>query len=249
MQRYFIEIAYAGKNYHGWQRQPDAVSIQQVLEERMSLLLRENIRLTAAGRTDAGVHALQSFAHFDVENEPDIPVFLQRINDFLPKDIVIKNMFPVKPGAHARYDAVSRSYVYKISLNKNPFLQDFAWEFRRPLDMEKMNTAAAILLEYTDFEAFSKVKTDVKTFICHIKEAYWKREGDLLLFRITADRFLRNMVRAIVGTLTDVGLGKIPPGALHGIIESKNRGKAGSSAPAHGLFLEKVVYPDDIFIK
>ncbi len=247
MKRYFLELAYHGKNYHGWQRQPNAVSIQQTLEERMSLLLREEISLTTAGRTDAGVHALQTFVHFDVQNPPVNPDdFVHRLNAFLPPDIAVKAMFSVPDNAHARYDARLRSYIYQITTKKNPFLTDFAWRYENRLDLDAMNQAAAVLPEYEDFTSFSKVKTDVKHFLCDVREAYWEKKGDLLIFHISANRFLRNMVRSIVGTLVEVGQGKRKPEDMHEIIQGKNRNLAGPSAPAKGLFLEKVIYKPEI---
>ncbi len=246
MPRYFMELAYAGKNYHGWQRQPRAVSVQQTVEERLSLLLRENIELTTAGRTDAGVHAMQTFAHFDVEAPFDTDYMKQRLNAFLPKDIAVKRFIPVPENAHARYDAVERTYLYKIVQTKNPMMWDWAWELFEPLDLHAMNEAAAILLEYEDFQAFSKVKTDVKTFVCDIRSARWYRKGDLVVFKISANRFLRNMVRAIVGTLADIGRGKMSPEDLHAVIQSKDRRRAGASAPAQGLYLAGVKYKPGI---
>jgi len=247
MKRYFLELAYHGGNYHGWQRQPGAISIQETIEERMRLLLREPVELTVAGRTDAGVHALRTFAHFDTESPLDTAWLQKRLNAFLPKDIAVKNVYPVRSGAHARYDAVSRTYRYVIVPRKDPFMWDRAWLHYEPLNVECMQRAADILLQYDDFESFSKVKTDVKTFICHIKEARWTRTEDRLEFVITANRFLRNMVRAIVGTLVEIGQGKYPPEKMHDIIRAKDRRAAGPSAPAQGLYLENVVYPPDIF--
>jgi len=248
MNRYFLELAYYGRNYHGWQRQPKAVSIQETIEERMGLLLGLPVELTVAGRTDAGVHAKQTFAHFDVPAPLDIEWFQRRLNAFLPKDIAVNAIHPVLPTAHARYDARSRTYRYIIVTRKDPFMWDRAWYVREKLDVEKMQQAADILLEYEDFESFSKVKTDVKTFLCDIKEARWEVKDHRLEFVITANRFLRNMVRAIVGTLVDIGTGKYPPEKMHEIIQAKDRRVAGPSAPGKGLYLEKVVYPEQIFI-
>ncbi len=249
MKRYFLELSYSGKNYHGWQRQPQAVSIQQTIEDRMRLLLREPVELTVAGRTDAGVHAKQTFAHFDVNNEVDIDWLSKRLNAFLPKDIAIENIHPVKEKAHARYDALRRTYRYIIVNKKDPFMWDWAWLYYEPLDIKAMQKASDILLAYEDFESFSKVKTDVKTFICRIDEARWETDTYRLEFVITANRFLRNMVRAIVGTLVEIGSGKYPPETMHRIIQAKNRNAAGPSAPPQGLYLETVSYPPDIFLK
>lgn len=244
--RYFVELAYNGKPYHGWQNQPNAISVQQVLEHALSTLVSDTISITGAGRTDAGVHASQMFAHFDTETVFSEENLVYRLNAFLPPDISIYSIFKVKPDAHARFDAISRSYRYQISLEKNPFAIDFAYFFRANLDVEAMNKACDILFEYKDFQCFSKSNTDVKTYICTISKAHWKQEGTELHFEITADRFLRNMVRAIVGTMIEVGLGKISVSDVHEIIKSKDRGKAGYSVPAHGLYLTKIEYPKEI---
>ena len=245
--RYFIDLAYNGKNYHGWQIQPTAISVQEVLERTLSILLREEIKVTGAGRTDAGVHAKQLVAHFDTINaikNKEETIF--RLNSFLPKDIAVNDIFNVHKGAHARFDAIEREYQYVISMCKNPFDQEFSYHVHQKPNVELMNKAAASLLEYTDFQCFSKSKTDVKTYYCTIKKASWEDKGQKLIFTISADRFLRNMVRAIVGTLLDIGYGKIPLEDIHEIIKSKDRGNAGASVPANGLYLAKVLYPDPI---
>ncbi|WP_417800527.1 tRNA pseudouridine(38-40) synthase TruA [Tenacibaculum sp.] len=240
--RYFIELAYNGKNYHGWQIQPHAISVQEKINKAISTILREEINIVGAGRTDAGVHAAQMFAHFDVA----VPLndnFTYKLNAILPDDIVIFKTHLVPNDAHARFDAFSRSYEYKIWLGRNPFLLDTSWQLhRQQLNIELMNKAAAILYDYEDFECFSKVKTDVLTFNCTVTNAEWIKNGSELTFHISANRFLRNMVRAIVGTLIDVGLEKITVEDFKKIIESKNRSKAGVSVPAKGLFLTKVIY-------
>jgi tRNA pseudouridine38-40 synthase len=245
--RYFIEIAYNGKNYFGWQRQPEQISVQQVLEETLSTLLREEIKLTGAGRTDAGVHAKQLFAHFDFEEIDNKEELLFRINSFLPKDILVKNIFKVREEAHARFDAIEREYEYSISLEKNPFLQDFAFQINNKPDVDLMNQAAEMLLSHKDFQCFSRSKTDVKTYNCIIVKAHWEAKNNTLIFTIAADRFLRNMVRAIVGTLLDVGYGKTSLEEFKAILQSKSREDAGASAPAHGLYLTKVIYPENFF--
>lgn len=199
-----------------------------------------------AGRTDAGVHASQMYAHFDMDDAFDIEVLLFKINWFLPKDIAIHRIFRVIDKAHARFHALSRTYQYRVSNIKNVFTYDFAYKIYLPLDIEKMNKACAILLQYNDFQCFSKIKTDVKTYKCDIKEAYWTSNETELTFVITADRFLRNMVRAIVGTLVNIGLGKMEVERLHDIIKSKDRNEAGYSVPAHGLYLTDIQYPDTI---
>ncbi len=247
--RYFIEIAYNGKNYHGWQIQPDAITVQEVVEKCFSTLLRKPIQVTGAGRTDAGVHAKQLVAHVDIEMVNDLQDFVYRLNSFLPKDIAINNIFPVKEQAHARFDAVLREYQYVISLHKNPFLQDFSYQLHNKPNVKKMNEAARMLLNFSDFQCFSRSNTDVKTYICKVQNAVWEeKEDNMLVFTITADRFLRNMVRAIVGTLLDVGYNKITTEDFKTILNSKDRTKAGASAPAHGLYLTKVKYPKNIFI-
>lgn len=246
--RYFIEIAYNGKNYFGWQRQPKQMSVQQVIEESLSTLLREDIKITGAGRTDAGVHAKQLFAHFDFEAINNTKALVFRINSFLPKDISVVNIFQVKDNAHARFDAVAREYEYVISLRKDPFSQDFAYQLNKIPDVDLMNKTAELLFNHIDFQCFSRSKTDVKTYNCVISKARWELIDNKLTFTISADRFLRNMVRAIVGTLLDVGFGKTSAEDFQAILNSKNRSKAGASAPAHGLYLTKVKYPEEIFL-
>ncbi len=244
--RYFIELAYNGKNYHGWQNQPDAITVQEVLEHALSTLLREKIQVMGAGRTDAGVHAKQLFAHFDRVTIDSISDLIFKLNSFLPKDISIQNIISVKDDAHARFDALEREYEYLISLQKNPFSDDFSHLIHHQPNIDLMNEAANVLLSYKDFQCFSRSNTDVKTYNCDVKEAYWKVENSQLIFTIKADRFLRNMVRAIVGTLLDVGFEKTSISQFHEILKSKDRSKAGSSAPAKGLYLTKVVYPERI---
>jgi tRNA pseudouridine38-40 synthase len=244
--RYFIELSYNGKAYHGWQNQPNAISVQQVLEEAFSVLLQTKIEIVGAGRTDTGVHASQMFAHFDVEFEIDISNLAFKLNSFLPNDISIHDIFKVKDDAHARFDAISRTYHYKILTTKNVFNMDFAYQFQVPLDVKKMNDACNILLQYKDFQCFSKSNTDVKTYYCTIEKAEWIEEQNDLIFIISADRFLRNMVRAIVGTMINIGLGKIQVKDLISIIESKNRSEAGYSVPAHGLYLTQITYPESL---
>ncbi|WP_299124663.1 tRNA pseudouridine(38-40) synthase TruA [uncultured Tenacibaculum sp.] len=240
--RYFIELAYNGKSYHGWQVQPDAITVQEKINKAISTVLREEISIVGAGRTDAGVHASQMYAHFDTDKKLD-DNFAFRLNSILPDDIVIFNTKLVHNEAHARFDASSRSYEYKIWLGRNPFLLDSSWQlYNQKLNLDLMNQAAAILYEYEDFECFSKVKTEVYTFNCKVTNAEWVLNGNELTFHISANRFLRNMVRAIVGTLMDVGQGKITIDDFRKIIESKNRSNAGTSVPAKGLFLTKVAY-------
>ena len=245
--RYFIQFSYFGKAYHGWQNQPNAITVQEVLEKALSTLLREKMEVVGAGRTDAGVHARQMFAHFDFEPISDMDDLVYRLNAFLPNDVAIQGIYPVSAKAHTRFDAVERTYEYWLVKEKDPFLFDHAHFVKHTLDLDLMNEAAKILLQYTDFECFSKSNTDVKTFNCDVWEAYWKIEGKKWVFTITADRFLRNMVRAVVGTLLDVGMGKMLPEDMRKVIASKDRGEAGVSVPAKGLYLTKVSYPKEIF--
>nr|WP_298999734.1 tRNA pseudouridine(38-40) synthase TruA [uncultured Allomuricauda sp.] len=245
--RYFIKFSYFGKNYHGWQRQPNAITAQEVLEDCMSTLLRRPIEVVGAGRTDTGVHAKEMFAHFDVESIQDLDELTHRMNAFLPEDIAIQDISQVVLDAHARFDAEERTYEYWVVQEKVPFYSDFAHFVKQKLDIVAMNEAASILLEHSDFECFSKSNTDVKTFICDVRKAQWSIEADKLVFTITADRFLRNMVRAIVGTLLEVGMGKRKPAEMKEILKSKSRSKAGVSVPAKGLYLIRVVYPENIF--
>ncbi|MDB2385252.1 tRNA pseudouridine(38-40) synthase TruA [Polaribacter sp.] len=240
--RYFIELAYNGKNYFGWQIQPNVISVQEKLNIAISTVLQKKIEVVGAGRTDTGVHASQMFAHFDIDEEIEGDI-VYKLNSILPNDIVVYKVFEVDNEQHARFNAISRSYQYKVWLGRNPFLLDFSWQIHsKVLNVELMNEAAKLLLDFTDFQSFSKVKTEVHTFNCDIKEAIWKKNGDELVFYITADRFLRNMVRAIVGTLIDVGLSRITIEEFKNIIKSKNRNNAGLSVPAKGLFLTAIKY-------
>lgn len=244
--RFFIEIAYEGSAYHGWQKQPAAISVQEVLEAALTTALQKKIEVVGAGRTDTGVHAKQFFAHFDAKISMEVDQFVFKLNTILPHDVAVISIFETKKNAHARFDAVSREYTYFVSTKKNPFNVASAYYIKKEIDIGLMNEAAKVLLEHTDFKTFSKVKTEVKTYNCKIEHAFWEKVGDELVFNIKADRFLRNMVRAIVGTLIDVGTGKTKLKELHKIIESGKRGKAGKSVPAHGLFLTKVEYPKSI---
>ncbi|CAM4407674.1 tRNA pseudouridine(38-40) synthase TruA [Zobellia roscoffensis] len=241
--RYFVEFSYLGKDYHGWQNQPNAITVQEVLEKAFSTLLRIPVALTGAGRTDAGVHAKQMFAHFNVDEIQDLDQLVYRLNSLLPEAIAVHDVFLVNSDAHARFDAEERTYEYWVLQYKNPFLGDFAHYIKHTLNVEAMNEAARLLLQYNDFECFSKTHTDVKTYLCDVKKAVWELKEDKLVFTITADRFLRNMVRAVVGTLLDVGTGKIKVDDVKSIINSKNRSNAGPSVPAKGLYLTSVLYP------
>ena len=248
--RYFIFVSYKGTSYHGWQVQPNGITVQQILDEALSVILDEKISTTGAGRTDTGVHALVFCAHFDsVATELDIRKnFIYRLNSYLPKDISVSSVRKVKSDSNARFSALSRTYTYYISRQKDPFTEDSSWYLRGDLDIHAMNRAAALLLNHTDFTSFSRLHTDVKTNNCRIMHAGWEESEGRLIFTIMADRFLRNMVRAIVGTMADVGLGKITGREFDEIIRARDRGRAGRSAPAKGLFLSGVEYPPDIFI-
>jgi tRNA pseudouridine38-40 synthase len=250
--RYFLKLAYNGEHYYGWQIQPKQITVEEVLTKTVSILLKEKIQLIGVGRTDTGVHAREFYAHFDTLHlftEAGKQDFIQRINSFLPKDIVLYDLLEVNPEAHARYDAISRTYRYYISTVKNPFATLFSYRIFFNPDIEHMNNCCQKMIAYTDFTSFSKVHTQTKTKQCHILHAAWTYDKNkLLVFEITADRFLRNMVRAIVGTLLDTSKNKLSMEAFCAIIEQKDRRSAGSSVPANALFLEKIHYPETIFL-
>ncbi len=242
--RYFVEIGYDGSNYHGWQIQKNALTIQQVITENLRLLTKNNsLDIIGCGRTDSGVHAKQFFFHMTLPNQIDLLDLNHRLNNILPNDIVVKGIYETKENAHARFDASERTYRYYINQKKEPFNLNYSWFVSKELDVNLMNTACKYLCEYDDFTSFSKLHTDVKTNICQLMSAFWTRNGSNLVFEIKADRFLRNMVRSIVGTMLEIGLRKIHPEDIHQIIQSKNRSNAGTSVPAQGLFLESVKYP------
>lgn len=241
--RFFIQFSYFGKNFHGWQKQPNAITVQEVLEGAMSTILNQTVALTGAGRTDAGVHAKEMYAHFNLETIQDTVDFVFRLNSYLPEDIAVQKIFATKEDAHARFDATARTYEYWITKTKNPFSIDTTHYIKQPLNIDVMNKAAAILLTEEDFECFSKSNTDVYTYLCDITKATWEEKGNFLVFTITANRFLRNMVRAIVGTLLEVGMGKIKIEDVNTIIKSKDRAQAGVSVPAKALYLTQVLYP------
>lgn len=249
MPRYFIKIAYRGTDYHGWQKQENANSVQAELESALTVLLSQTIETTGCGRTDTGVHAKEFYAHFDYENEiGDEKFVIYKLNKILPIDIAAHSIFKVRNAASARFDATSRTYQYFITRTKNPFELDTAYYLYGHLDIEKMNRAAQILFQYEDFTSFSKSNTQVFTNNCKIMKASWTQLNNTLIFEITANRFLRNMVRAIVGTLLQIGKGEIGEDDFIKIIESKNRSNAGFSVPACGLFLTHVEYGDGIFV-
>lgn len=245
LQRFFLEIAYDGTMYHGWQLQHNAISVQQKLNDALETILRSKIETTGAGRTDTGVHAQQLFVHFDVQESliKNVRSFIHSLNSLLPHDISAQNLIPVANQAHARFDATERSYAYYIHFKKDPFLTNRSWQIRDIPDVSLMNAAAQYLLGKQDFSCFSKSHTQVFTNICTIKQACWSLENDQLIFKITADRFLRNMVRAIVGTLIEIGIKKKKPESILEVIKSQKRSQAGVSVPAHGLYLTKIVYP------
>ena len=246
--RYFVELRYDGTCYCGWQRQSEAVSVQQTLENGLSTLLRESIEVTGAGRTDTGVNAAYYVAHFDVSVPiVDCRQLVYKVNLILPKDISVMNIVAVASYAHARFDAVQREYRYRIEQVKNPFTRGGSWQYYVPLDVDEMNRAAGSLLRYDDFTSFAKLNSNNKTNICHITHAGWWRDGDTLWFSIRADRFLRNMVRAIVGTLVDVGRGRYSAAEFEAIVASRDLSRSSGSAPAQGLFLWDVLYPAAVF--
>jgi tRNA pseudouridine38-40 synthase len=247
MYRYFAQLSFKGTQYHGWQIQPNAVSVQETVEKALSTILREEISVVGAGRTDTGVHASFYVLHFDTSEEiRDSQKLVFRLNSFLPPDIAIQKIWSVPKDAHARFSAVSRTYHYYMTTVKNPFQTEIAFYYHGKLDVTKMNEAADILFEYRDFTSFSRLHTDVKTNLCQIFQTEWVKESEMLIFKIKADRFLRNMVRAIVGTLLEVGKGKLTLEDFRKIIEKKDRKSAGTSAPAHGLFLVDIEYSEEL---
>ena len=251
MNRYFLYLAYNGTRYCGWQNQPNGISIQQCIEDVLSRVLRHEIAIVGAGRTDAGVHARMMVAHFDAPEPIESEVVLaEKLNKMLPNDIAIHRIIPVTYDAHARFNALARTYIYTLSDVKNPFRYEYVYRMSlRSVCFEKMNEACSVLFDYTDFTSFSKVHTDVKTCLCRICEAGWAKSDDDWMFTIKADRFLRNMVRAIVGTMLDIGRGKLTINDFRHIIEAKDRCCAGMSIAPEGLTLSNIEYPDHIFTK
>ena len=249
MARYFIYLSYDGAAYHGWQVQPNGVTVQQCLEEALSILQREPVQVMGAGRTDAGVNAATMVAHADFSAPVDTKHLVYKLNRILPPDIAVSDIRRVKDDAHARFDALSRTYHYRVITAKSPFARRYACRVQPDVDFELMNEAAAVLSEYTDFTSFSKLHTDVKTNNCRIAQAKWRRlDENHWVFEIEADRFLRNMVRAIVGTLLMVGRGKMTLDGFRRVIEQKERCAAGDSAAAEALFLAEVKYPKEIYL-
>ena len=246
MPRYFLELAYKGTGYSGFQIQDNASSIQQEVEKALEVFFRQPFSLTGSSRTDGGVHALQNFFHFDYQGIVEDRA-LYNINAILPGDIVVKGIYPVAPDAHCRYDALSREYRYYLYRKKNPFLADRAWFYPYTLDLDKLQAAADLLREYQDFTSFSKRSTQVKTFLCDIAESTWKEEETGLVYQVKANRFLRGMVRGLVGTMLQVGRGKLSVEDFAGVIRQKDNRLADFSAPGHGLFLHQVYFPVSIF--
>ncbi|MBQ8673425.1 MAG: tRNA pseudouridine(38-40) synthase TruA [Bacteroides sp.] len=247
--RYFIYLSYDGTAYHGWQIQPNGSSVQETLMQALSTLLRRSVEVVGAGRTDAGVHARLMVAHFDSEAPLDTLLVADKLNRLLPPDISVFRLREVLPTAHARFDATAREYKYYVTLRKNPFQRQYACRLFSAPDFRRMNEAATTLMDYTDFTSFSKLHTDVKTNNCRITHAQWTAvDDDTWVFTIRADRFLRNMVRAVVGTLLEVGRGKLTPEGFRRVIEQRDRCKAGTSVPGHALYLVDVAYPETIFL-
>ncbi|MGA3013998.1 MAG: tRNA pseudouridine(38-40) synthase TruA [Bacteroidales bacterium] len=249
--RYFLRLSFNGESFHGWQSQHNATSVQSVLREAMTVILREPVEITGAGRTDAGVHAREFYAHFDFQKDLSLSErkeLVYHLNGYLPDAISVIEILPVKDDAHTRFSANSRTYQYYISQKKDPFRKDYSWYYSGALNVDLMNEGAEILKNTHDFTSFAKLPQETKTNICNVEEAGWVKKGDLLVFTIKADRFLRNMVRAIVGTLIELGREKITIADFQSIIVSKDRRAAGYSAPANGLFLVSVNYPEDIFL-
>ena len=243
-----MNLSYDGTNYHGWQNQPDAISVQSCIEKALSILIKAKTPIYGAGRTDSGVHAVKMCAHFDVLELTNSSKLLHDLNSFLPKDISINKIYKVNLDSHARFDALAREYEYKISLIKNVFNNNRSYYIKNNLDIKLMNEACRIMLNHTNFKCFSKSKTEVKTYNCDLKYAKWNLNDNELIFTIRANRFLRNMVRAIVGTLIHVGLKKISLQDFEKVIISQDRTKAGPSAPAHALYLTNIFYPKELIL-
>lgn len=250
--RYFITLSYDGSAYCGWQRQPDTPTVQQTLEQALSTLLREPVEVVGAGRTDTGVNASRYVAHFDCEGVKDCAQLVYKLNLILPQDIAVQSVREVRADAHARFDAIEREYTYYLSQRKNPFRRHSAWQYYVPLDVERMNEAARALVEWDDFTSFAKLNSNNKTNICRVVRAEWHKDAEdesLLIFTIRADRFLRNMIRAIVGTLVDVGRGRYTVEEFRDILHSLDLSRSSAGAPAQGLFLSDVQYDESVYIK
>lgn len=249
MQRYFIELAYKGTDFHGWQYQPNGISVQQVLEETLTKRLSRPTYVVGSGRTDAGVHASQQFAHFETDGElPEIDLLIYSLNNMLPDGIAIYNIFPVGPTDHARFSATARYYQYHICRQKSPFETHQTYIFRPTLAVEVMNEAAATLLRYSNFRSFSKVRTEVNHYHCRMMRSEWAWQGNHLVYHVKADRFLYGMVRCLVGTMLEVGQGRMTVAEFDAIIQAEDRTRAGRAAPPNGLFLTEVSYPESVLI-
>ncbi len=248
--RYFIFISYKGTCYHGWQLQPNSVTVQQKIDDALSVLLNEKVVTTGAGRTDTGVHARMFCAHFDCSASglSDNNKIIFRLNGLLPPDISVGSIRKVLPDASARFSAISRTYKYYISKIKDPFFDGYSWFLHGNFNTEAMNESCGLLASYSDFTSFARLHSDTKTNICRIIDANWEETGNRLIFTIKADRFLRNMVRAIAGTMVEIGSGKLDLEEFDRIIRAKDRSRAGRSAPARGLFLTEIEYPEEIFL-
>lgn len=246
--RYFLQLSYNGAGYCGWQVQPNAVSVQQVLNEALQTLLGSSTDCTGSGRTDTGVHARMQVAHFDADQYVSPEELLYKLNAILPRDIAVQSLRPVSSEAHARYDALSRSYEYHIHRQKDPFREGFSYYFKPDINTDAMNEAARLLLEWKNFQSFSKVKTDVKHYDCEVFEAVWKNQNDTMVFYVSANRFLRGMVRAMVGTLLEVGMEKLSIEGFRQLLEKRDRRAAARNVPSEGLYLTKITYPEEIYI-
>jgi len=247
--RYFIDLSYNGSAFNGWQTQQNATGVQDEINAALSKLVGEKVVCTGSGRTDTGVHAIMQIAHFDGPKNINIPKIRFQLNGLLPKTIAINEIYPVKNDSNARYSAILRAYLYKIHQKKDPFTLGLSYFFPHHLDVNKMNDCCKRLLHWNDYQCFCKSRTNVKSFECNIFEANWQKNNDQLVFNVTANRFLRGMVRAMVGTMLDAGTTKISADQFQDILESKSRDKAGYSVPAHGLYLQSVKYPQEIYLK
>ncbi len=248
LMRYFLFLSYKGTNYHGWQIQKNAVGIQEVVNNGLETILKRPIPTIGSGRTDAGVHANEQVLHFDFDEHLEKGDFAYKLNSLLPRDIAIKTLCEVRSDGHARFSAIERQYVYHITQCKNPFLQDMAYYYRKDIDIALMNGLKDFIVECKDFQSFSRVKTDVNNFICDVRDIEWTTDKNDVYFKVKANRFLRGMARAMVGTMLDVGTGVYSKQNFVDIVLSKDRRKAGSSAPPHGLYLNAITYPEEIFV-
>ncbi|MEP2025616.1 MAG: tRNA pseudouridine(38-40) synthase TruA [Reichenbachiella sp.] len=246
--RYFLDISYNGSAYHGWQIQNNAKTVQGVLNEALSTILRSEISTIGSGRTDTGVHAMMQMVHFDCEDEMDIILMVGKLNSLLPQDISVNEIKKVKDDVSARFEAGSRAYIYKIHQHKNPFKQGLSYLFHQTLNLDQMNACCEVIKSWKDFESMSKVKTEVNNFNCEIFSAFWEKQNDEIHFHVSANRFLRGMVRALVGTMLEVGQERMTLAEFEQILKSKDRKKAGRSVPAHGLYLRDITYPKDIYL-